>query len=140
MSGAFTISLGSIVFLLLYFGFPHGLISPNNENEKTIVPLNKNAKLYNFIIDLCKTFNLDYPIVIGSTENEPQLFFIKNGGKNEIGGSIKDSLTEVAKILSKLDDKDEITWSQVLNVSIDSIDDIYYFLVTCKVDVTKFEK
>lgn len=125
----------------LYFGVSCGLIKlPNNENDKTILPLNKNKKFYDFVKDLCKSFGLDYPVIIWATENEPQLFFIKNGGKNEIGGSIKDSLTEVAKILGKLDDKEEITWSQVLNVSIDSIDDIYYYLVTCKVDIAKFTK
>ena len=29
----------------LYFGISHGLLMPNNENEKTIIPYNKNSKL-----------------------------------------------------------------------------------------------
>lgn len=102
-------------------------------------PFNKNQKLYDFIKDLCKTFDMNYPIAL-EKNGIVQLFFVKYTGDNKIEGSIKDSLTEVAKVLGKLDDKSEVTWSQVLNVSIDNLDDLYYFLITCKIDMTKFNK
>ena len=113
-----------------------GLVqSPDN----TIIPFNKSKKLYDFIKDLCTSYDMNYPVVLEHC-GKVQLFFIKSTGDNKIEGSIKDSLTEVAKVLGKLDDKSEITWSQVLNVSIDNLDDLYYFLITCTIDMSKFNK
>jgi hypothetical protein len=110
-----------------------------NKLDNTIVPFNKSKKLYDFIKDLCSTYDMNYTVVLEHC-GKVQLFFVKSTGNNKIEGSIKDSLTEVAKVLDKLDDKSEITWSQVLNVSIDNIDDLYYFLITCTVDMSKFNK
>jgi len=109
------------------------------ELDNAIVPFNKSKKLYDFIKDLCTSYDMNYPVVLEHC-GKVQLFFVKSTGDNKIEGSIKDSLTEVAKVLGKLDDKSEITWSQVLNVSIDNIDDLYYFLITCTVDMSKFNK
>jgi len=113
-----------------------GIVQPT---DNAIVPFNKSKKLYDFVKDLCTSYDMNYPVVLEHC-GKVQLFFIKSTGDNKIEGSIKDSLTEVAKVLGKLDDKSEITWSQVLNVSIDNLDDLYYFLITCTVDMSKFNK
>ena len=36
----------------------------------------------------------------------------------------------MAKLLGKLESKSEIVWAQILDVSIDNIDDLYSFVVT----------
>ena len=35
---------------------------------------------------------------------------------------------------------EEITWSQVLDISIDNLDDVYTFVITCTVDINKFNE
>ena len=92
--------------------------------------INSNEKLYNLIKTIKEMFNCTYPIVMGRDDDEIQVFMIKGGGTNGHECSIKNSLIEVAKMLDKLDKMENITWSQVLNVSIDNLDDVYNFLVT----------
>jgi hypothetical protein len=98
----------------------------------------RNEKLYNFIKSLVKDFKLVYPTVL-ETEGKLQLFFIKGeGGVDQSDKNIKQGLENVAKLLGKLESKDEITWSQVLNVGIMNTSNIYNFLVTCTIDISKF--
>ena len=68
---------------------------------------------------------------------EVQVYAVKCTGSNGKENSIKTSLEEVAKILTKLDSKSEIQWSQVLDVSIDNIDDLYAFVITFVLDADK---
>lgn len=131
---------GSIEYSVPRIPKTPGTLSVNIDNPNVaVVPFNKSKKLYDFVKDLCTAYDMNYPVVLEHC-GKVQLFFVKSTGNNKIEGSIKDSLTEVAKVLGKLDDKSEITWSQVLNVSIDNLDDLYYFLITCTVDMSKFNK
>ena len=98
-----------------------------------------NLSLYNFINKLLKDYKLTYPIVLTRADESVQLFFIKGTGTNGKEGSIKNSLIEVAELLEDLDEMEEITWSQVLDASIDNLDDIYTFVITCTVDINKFQ-
>jgi hypothetical protein len=82
---------------------------------------------------------MTYPIVLTREDGSVQLFFIKGTGTNGKEGSIKNSLIEVAELLEDLDEMEEITWSQVLDASIDNADDVYTFVITCTVDINKFE-
>ena len=106
---------------------------------KLSIKQDSQKKLYNFIKSLIDDFDFTYPTVL-ETEGKLQLFFIKGeGGYDEQEKTIKNGLEDVAKILGKLENKDAVTWSQVLDVSIYNIDNCYNFLVTCTIDVTKFQ-
>ena len=98
-----------------------------------------NTELYNFINKLLKEYKMTYPVVLTRADGSVQLFFIKGTGTNGKEGSIKNSLIEVAELLEDLDEMEEITWSQVLDASIDNVDDVYTFVITCIVDINKFE-
>lgn len=98
-----------------------------------------NTKLYEFINVLLKEYKLTYPIVFTQSDGSVQLFFVKGTGTNGKECSIKSSLIEVAELLEDLDSMEEITWSQVLDASIDNVDDVYTFVVTCTIDINKFE-
>jgi hypothetical protein len=97
-----------------------------------------NAKLYEFINKLLKDYKLTYPIVLTNSDGGVQLFFVKGTGTNGKECSIKSSLIEVAELLDNLDKMKEITWSQVLDASIDNLDDVYTFVITCTIDINKF--
>ena len=97
-----------------------------------------NAQLYEFINMLLKDYKLTYPIVLTRSDGSVQLFFVKGTGTNGKECSIKNSLIDVAELLEDLDEMEEITWSQVLDASIDNIDDIYTFVITCTIDINKF--
>lgn len=99
--------------------------------------INSNENLYNFIQTIRKTFNCTYPTVLGTGDNEIQVFIIKGCGSNGQECSIKSSLIEVAKMLDRLDKTEQITWSQVLDVSIDNLDDVYNFLVTFTININE---
>ena len=99
---------------------------------------NLNKKLYDFVKDITKTHKLNNPIVLTKLDGTVQLYFTKYAGTNGKEGSIKNSLADIVKILNKLDSSKEITWSQVLDVSIDNLDDVYSFLITCTVDPNEF--
>jgi len=121
------------VFVPLYFREINNVVIPKNQTE----PKN-NSNLYNFINSLVQNYKMTYPTVLTLNDGTVQLFFVKGGGSNGKEGSIKNSLIEVAALLEELDDMEEITWSQVLDASIDNIDDIYNFVVTCTIDINKF--
>lgn len=106
----------------------------------TLMPVDAlyNNKFYNFIKGLVSEFDFTYPTVL-ETEGKLQIFFVKGeGGYDEKEKSIKKGLEDVAKVLGKLEAKDEITWAQVLDVSINNVGNVYNFLVTCTIDTTLF--
>lgn len=98
-----------------------------------------NEKLYNYIKGIVDEFKFGYPTVL-ETEGKVQIFFVKGeGGFDEKDKSIKKGLEDVAKILGKLESKEEINWSQVLDVSINNVGNVYNFLITCTLDITPFQ-
>lgn len=99
-----------------------------------------NKPLYDFINNICETYKLLYPICLTRLDGKIQLFFVKFTGSNGKEGSIKSSLTQIAKMLGDLEKNENITWSQVLDVSIDNADDVYSFVITVMCDQNKFKK
>lgn len=97
-----------------------------------------NDDLHQYLQDLSKTYELLYPVILRKNDGSWQAFFVKYSGENGLSGSIKDSLTEIADILDDFDSTDEVTWSQVLDISIDNVDDTYAFLITIEIDVNCF--
>ena len=124
------------VSIPLYFSEPTILTTNLLQQSNTGPQYNK--KFYDFIISLLKKYKMTYPIVLIKQDGSIQLYFIKGTGTNGKEGSIKSSLEEIAKLLDTLENFEEITWSQVLDVSIDNLDDIYTFVMTCTVDINKF--
>ena len=129
----------------LYFRFYNNTISnvytSGEPQTTTLMPTDAlyNEKLYNYIKGIIEEFGFAYPTVLES-EGKVQLFFVKGeGGYEEKEKTIKKGLEDVAKIVGKLEGKDEITWAQVLDVSIDNIGNVYNFLVTCNVETTNFQ-
>ena len=113
---------------------PGGLVQASEQQGTEF-----NSKLYEFIGKLLKDYKLTYPIVLTNSDGGVQLFFVKGTGTNGKECSIKSSLIEVAELLDDLDKMKEITWAQVLDASIDNIDDVYTFVITCTVDINKFQ-
>jgi hypothetical protein len=98
-----------------------------------------NQSLYEFIKTLCRTYGMGSPVVLDRRINgNVQLFFNTNRGTNGVEGSIKSSLEEISKLMGDLQKMEEVTWVQILDVSIDQADDVYTFVVTCTIDITKF--
>lgn len=97
----------------------------------------QNKKIYKIVTDIVDSFELVSPVVQTKINGEVQVYAVKHTGSNGKENSIKTSLEEVAKILTKLDSKSEIQWSQVLDVSIDNIDDLYSFVITFVLDPDK---
>lgn len=98
-------------------------------------------KLNNFVKEVSSTLDLSCPIVYNDSNSEDlKVFFVKHTGTNGKEGSIKNSLSEMVKILNKLEGYKEITWAQVLDVSIDSLDDVYSFLIVVTLDTTTYEE
>lgn len=96
--------------------------------------------LHNDILSISKEFGFNYPIALFRSDGTIQLFFVKFSGTNGKEGSIKNSLIDVADILTKLEKRNEVEWAQVLDVSIDNIDDLYDFLLTCTLNKEKYDK
>ena len=99
-----------------------------------------NKSLYDFINNMCETYKLSYPICLTRLDGKIQLFFVKLTGSNGKEGSIKSSLTQIAKTLGDFEKDENITSSQVLDVSIDNADDVYSFVITVVCDQTKFKE
>ena len=100
-----------------------------------------NTKFYNFIQKLVKQFNFTYPTVLSTCDGKIQLFFIMGGGTNGQECSIKSSLVKAVQVLNGLEAIKEINWAQVLDVSIDNLDDVYNFVITCTIeDKTIFDE
>lgn len=98
-------------------------------------------KLNEFVKEVSSTLELSYPVVYNdSNADELKVFFIKHTGTNGKEGSIKNSLSEMVKVLNKLEGYKEITWAQVLDVSIDALDDLYSFLLVVTLDTSSYEE
>ena len=97
-------------------------------------------KLHDDIISLCDEFNFLWPVVMIKGNGDIQFFGAKKFGSNGKEGSIKSSLIDAANILTKLEKKKEIQWAQVLDVSIDNLDDLYDFLFTVTFNKEKYDK
>ena len=97
----------------------------------------QNKKIYKVVNDIVDTFELVTPIIQTKINGEVQIYAVKHTGTNGKENSIKSSLEEIARLLGKLDSKSEVKWSQVLDVSIDNIDDLYSFVVTFVLDENK---
>lgn len=110
----------------------------SNEKSLNLIWPQYNKKLYDFIKDLSKTYKLNNPVVLTKNDNSVQLFFSKYTETNKTECSIKNSLSEIVKILNKFDSMKEITWSQVLDISIDNIDNVYAFVLTCTINSDEF--
>lgn len=110
---------------------------PQSIEQLYDVATNTNKKIYKVVNDVVSTFELQCPVVQTKVNGEVQVYAIKITGTNGKENSIKTSLEEVAKILTKLDSKSEIQWSQVLDVAIDNIDDLYTFVLTFVLDQEK---
>jgi len=136
----------------LYFGHKeYDAISVNRENgdmpdreadsdsieQLYDVATQQNKKIFNAVNDIVDTFDLRCPVIQTKLNGEVQVYAIKNAGTNGEENSIKSSLEEIAKMLGKLDSRNDIQWSQVLDVSIDNIDDLYAFVLTFVFDLNK---
>ena len=104
--------------------------NPNEIESLYDVATIQNKKIYKFVTDIVNTFELSAPVVQTKVNGEIQVYAIKHTGSNGKENSIKSSLEEMAKLLGKLESKSEIVWAQILDVSIDNIDDLYSFVVT----------
>lgn len=109
---------------------PMGQADPENIEQLYDVATIQNHKIYKVVKEVISTFDLKCPIVQTKINGEVQFYGVKQTGTNGKEGSIKSSLEEVAKLLGKLQSKSEIKWAQVLDVSIDNIDDLYGFVIT----------
>ena len=108
-------------------------------NLKEAPILFTNIKFYAFIQKLVKQFKFTYPTVLTNCDGTVQLFFIMGGGTNGEECSIKSSLIKAVQVLNGLEAIKEIDWAQILDVSIDNMDDIYNFVVTCTIkDINTF--
>ena len=100
----------------------------------------RSKKLRDDILTLCGDFELLWPVVMFRNNGDIQLFAAKKFGSNGQECSIKSSLIEAADILTKLEKRKEVQWAQVLDVSIDNLDDLYDFLFTVTFDKEKYDK
>ena len=104
----------------------------NSESVKSLydVVTCQNKKIYKAVTEIVSEFDLRCPTIQTKLNGEVQVYTVKHTGTNGKENSIKSSLEEIAKLLNKLESRSDIKWSQVLDVSIDNIDDLYTFLVT----------
>lgn len=101
------------------------------------VQTRNNKTIYKAVKDICSAHTFQSPVVETKINGEVQVYVVKNTGTNGKEGSIKSSLEQVVKILDKLDAREDVKWSQVLDVSIDNLDDLYYFVITFVFDADK---
>lgn len=104
------------------------------------VQYNDSEKLREDVMNLCTNFEFLWPVVLIKGDGTIQLFAAKKFGSNGLEGSIKSSLVSAADILTKLEKRKEINWAQVLDVSIDNLDDLYDFLFTVTFNKEKYDK
>lgn len=97
-------------------------------------------KLHDDILTICSEYGLSEPVLLIRGDGDIQLFAIKHMGTNGKECSIKNSLSDAAVILAKLETRKEITWAQVLDIAIDNADDLYTFLFTCTFEKEKYDK
>jgi len=101
---------------------------------------NDSDKLREDVINLCKDFEFLWPVILIKEDGTIQLFAAKKFGSNGEECSIKSSLINAADILTKLEKRKEVDWAQVLDVSIDNLDDLYDFLFTVTFNKEKYDK
>ena len=101
---------------------------------------NDSEKLREDVLALCKDFDLLWPVLLIKGDGTIQLFAAKKFGSNGEECSIKSSLISAADILTKLEKRKEIEWAQVIDVSIDNLDDLYDFLFTVTFNKEKYDK
>lgn len=101
---------------------------------------NSSEDVYSFIKELCTTYSLQYPVCVVELDNTLHLYFIKFNGSNGEECSIKSSLEEVAQLLGELEKNKKIQRAQVLDVSIDDMDDTYAYVVLVECDPMKIIK
>jgi len=104
------------------------------------VQYNDSEKLRDDILTLCNDFDLLWPVLFVKNDGSIQLFAARKFGTNGKECSIKSSLIEAADILSKLEKIKEVEWAQILDVSIDNLDDLYDFLFTVTFNKEKYDK
>lgn len=109
---------------------PMGQADPEKTEQLYDVATIQNHKIYKAVKEIVNTFDLKCPIVQTKINGEVQFYGVKQTGTNGEECSIKSSLEEVAKILGKLDSRSDVKWSQILDVSIDNVDDLYGFVIT----------
>lgn len=103
-------------------------------------PYQNSRKLHDDILTICSEYGLSEPVLLIRGDGDIQLFAIKHMGTNGKECSIKNSLSDAAVILAKLETRKEITWAQVLDIAIDNADDLYTFLFTCTFEKEKYDK
>jgi len=110
---------------------------PESVEQLYDVATYQNKKIYNAVNDIVSTFDFKCPVIETKINGEVQVYAVKHTGSNGKEGNIKTSLEEIAKILGKLESKPAIQWAQVLDVSIDNIDDLYAFVITFTFNIDK---
>lgn len=105
-----------------------------------VVGYSDSTKLRDDVLTLCDDFELLWPVMLIKNDGTIQLFAAKKFGSNGEECSIKSSLVDAAAILTKLEKRKEIEWAQVLDVSIDNLDDLYDFLFTVTFKKDKYDE
>ena len=103
-------------------------------------PYQNSRKLHDDILTICSEYGLSEPVLLIRNDGDIQLFAIKHMGTNGKECSIKNSLSDAAVTLAKLETRKELTWAQVLDIAIDNADDLYTFLFTCTFEKEKYDK
>jgi len=111
--------------------------NPESIEQLYDVATYQNKKIYKAVNDIVSTFELKCPVVETKINGEVQVYAIKHTGSNGKEGNIKTSLEEIAKLLGKLEARADVKWAQVLDVSIDNIDDLYSFVITFTFNIDK---
>ena len=104
------------------------------------IQYNDSEKLRDDVLTLCNDFDLLWPVLLVRNDGSIQLFAARKFGTNGEECSIKSSLIEAADILGKLEKRKEVEWAQILDVSIDNLDDLYDFLFTVTFNKEKYDK
>jgi len=110
---------------------------PESVEQLYDVATYQNKKIYKAVNDIVSTFDFKCPVVETKINGEVQVYAVKHTGSNGKEGNIKTSLEEIAKILGKLESRADVKWTQVLDVSIDNIDDLYAFVITFTFNIDK---
>lgn len=118
---------------------------PYQEAEPTDIPVMSvptrfNKKIHDFVIEVCRVLELERPVIQTKINGEVQVHALFFSGTNGKENSIKSSLERVAKLLGKLESRSEIKWAQVLDVSINNLDDLYGFYITFVLDGEKVKQ
>jgi len=79
---------------------------------------------------LIKRYRMKYVVLEHDENMKPQITFIKHTGTNGKERSIKQSLMDVYFLLNDLEREERVEWTQVLDISIDVLDDVYDFAIT----------